>query len=250
MLRQRGVRSRSVPTRTRSCCGCHRRTVAPRALVSLPRDLLVVDPCTREETKLDRTLAGCGETVSGPELVSLAVEDFTGIGIDHYATFDFEAFIEVIDSLGGVELCVDYALREGTTDLLPAGCSTADGKTALAWVRSRGTQEFVDGEWRFVEGVSDQNRTQRQQELMFAMLAKMKTMRSPAALAGIAESVGDSVVLSESLSMGDAIGMAWDLRSVPSSSIRRIVVPTESVVTEDGSFAVRASVPFQELLAP
>ena len=182
------------------------------ALVSLPRDLLVVDPCTGTETKLDRTLAGCGETVSGPELVALAVEDYTGIAIDHYATFDFEAFIDVIDSLGGVEVCVEYALREGTLDLLPAGCSTADGKTALAWVRSRGTQEFVDGEWRFVEGVSDLSRTERQQQLMFAMLAKMKTMRSPTALAGIAESVGDSVVLGESLvdgrCGGDGLGSA------------------------------------------
>ena len=218
------------------------------ALVSLPRDLLVVDPCTNTETKLDRTLAGCGEAVSGPELVALAVEDYTGLAVNHYATFDFEAFIDVIDSLGGVEVCVDTALREGGKDLLPAGCSTADGETALAWVRSRATQEFVDGEWRFIEGVSDQSRTERQQQLMFAMLAKMKTMRSPAALAGIAESVVDSIVLGESLSMVDAVGMAWGLRSVPSSSIRRIAVPTESVVTEDGSFALRALVPFRELL--
>ncbi|MCL1598290.1 MAG: LCP family protein, partial [Actinomycetia bacterium] len=218
------------------------------ALVSIPRDLLVIDPCTGVETKLDRTFAGCGDDVSGPELVALAVEDYTGIAIDHYAAFGFDAFIDVIDSLGGVEVCVDHALREGTTDLLPAGCSTADGATTLAWVRSRQTQEFVDGEWRFIEGVSDQNRTLRQQQLMFAMLAKMKTMRSPAALAGIAESVGDSVVLSESLSMGDAVAMAWDLRSVPSFRIRRIVIPTESEVTPDGSFALRAVVPFRELL--
>ena len=218
------------------------------ALVSIPRDLLIVDPCTGEQTKLDRTLAGCGESVSGPELVALGVEDYTGIEVDHIAIFGFDAFVDVIDSLGGVELCVDNALREDTQDLLPAGCSVADGKTALAWVRSRATQEFVDGEWRFVEGVSDQNRTGRQQQLMFAMLAKMKTMRSPAALAGIAESVGDSVVLSESLSMGDAVAMAWDLRGIPSSQIRRIVVPTEPVVMDDGSFAVRALVPFQELL--
>jgi LCP family protein required for cell wall assembly len=218
------------------------------ALVSIPRDLLVIDPCTGVETKLDRTFAGCGDDVSGPELVALAVEDHTGIAVDHFAAFGFDAFIDVIDSLGGVEVCVDHALREGTTDLLPAGCSTADGATTLAWVRSRQTQEFVDGEWRFVEGVSDQNRTLRQQELMFAMLAKMKTMRSPAALAGIAESVGDSVALSESLSMGDAVAMAWDLRSMPSSRIRRIVIPTEPEVTPDGSFALRAVVPFRELL--
>ena len=217
-------------------------------LVSIPRDLLVIDPCTGQETKLDRTLAGCGGDVSGPELVALAVEDYTGIAVDHYVAFGFDAFINVIDSLGGVEVCVDHALQEGTSDLLPAGCSTADGATTLAWVRSRQTQEFVDGEWRFIEGVSDQNRTLRQQQLMFVMLAKMKTMRSPAALARIAESVADSVVLSESLSMGHAVAMAWDLRSVPSSRIRRIVIPTEPEVMPDGSFALRALLPFRELL--
>ena len=104
------------------------------ALVSNPRDLLVVDPCIGVETKLDRTFAGCGDDVSGPELVALAVEDYTGITVDHYAAFGFDAFVEVIDSLGGVEVCVNHALREGTTALLPAGCSTADGATTLAWV--------------------------------------------------------------------------------------------------------------------
>ena len=217
-------------------------------LVSLPRDLLVINPCTGEETKLDRTLVGCGDDVSGPELVAVAVEDYTGIGIDHFTMFDFEAFVEVIDSLGGVEICVENALREGTKDILPAGCSVADGEMALVWVRSRGTQELVDGEWRFVEGVSDADRTERQQTLMFAMLARLKAMRSPTALTGIAGNLGDTIVLSESLSMGDAVAMAWDLRSVPSSRIQRIVVPTEPVATADGSFALRATVPFQELL--
>jgi LCP family protein required for cell wall assembly len=217
-------------------------------MVSLPRDLLVVDPCTGEETKLDQTLGGCGDDVSGPELVALAVEDYTGIGVDHFAMFGFDGFVEVIDAVGGVELCVEHALREGESDLLPAGCSVVDGATALRWIRSRGTQEFIDGEWRFVEGVSDTNRAQRQQALMFAMLARLKTMRSPSTLAGIAGSLGDTVVLSESLSMSDSVAMAWNLRSVPSSRIRRIVVPTEPAVTPDGLFALRATTPFRELL--
>ena len=109
-------------------------------------------------------------------------------------------------------------------------------------------QELVGGEWRFVEGVSDADRIERQQTLMFAMLARLKAMRSPTALTGVAGSLGDTIVLSESLSMGDAVAMAWDLRSVPSSRIRRIVVPTEPVATADGSFALRATVPFRELL--
>lgn len=217
-------------------------------LVSLPRDLLVVDPCTGEETKLDRTLAGCGEDISGPELVALAVEDYTGITVDHFAMFGFDAFADVVDSIGGVEICVEHALREGASDLLPAGCSVLDGASALRWTRSRMTQEFVDGEWRFVEGVSDFNRASRQQVLMFAMLARLKTMRSPSVLAGIAGSLGDTVVLDKSLSMGDAVAMAWDLRSVPPSRIRQVVVPTEPTVISDGSFALRAIVPFSELL--
>lgn len=217
-------------------------------LVSLPRDLLVIDPCTGEETKLDRTLAGCGDDVSGPELVALAVEDYTGMGVDHFAMFDFDAFVEVIDSIGGVRICVDHALREGGADLLPAGCSMVDGATALRWVRSRLTQEFVDGEWRFVEGVGDAARTERQQTLMFAMLARLKAMRSPTVLAGLAANLGDTVVLDDTLSMSDAVAMAWNLRKVPPATIRRISIPTEPAVTADGSFAVRSVVPFRDLL--
>ncbi|MEA3502616.1 MAG: LCP family protein [Actinomycetota bacterium] len=217
-------------------------------LVSLPRDLLIVNPCTGEETKLDRTLAGCGDDISGPELVALTVEDYTGIGIDHFAMFEFDAFVEIIDALGGIEICVEHATRHGTMDLFPAGCSISDGTTALVWMRSRTTQEFIDGEWRFIEGVSDLDRVERQQTLMFGMLAKLKSMRSPADLAGLAGGLGDAIVLDESLSMGDAVAMAWDLRSVPSSRIRRIVVPTEPAVTEDGSFALRGLVPFRDLL--
>lgn len=217
------------------------------ALVSLPRDLLVVDPCTGEETKLDRTLAGCGSEVSGPERVALAVEDYTGIGVDHFAMFGFEAFVEVVDSLGGVEICVEHPARYGTTEL-PDGCSVVDGRNALMWMRSRKTQEFVDGEWQFVEGVSDASRAERQQALMFAMLSRIKQMRSPASLSGLAESVGDAVVLDETLSMGEALAMAWELRSLSASAVRRIVIPTEPVVTADGSFALRATAPFRDLL--
>ncbi len=75
-------------------------------LESLPRDLLVIDPCTGEETKLDRTLAGCGDNISGPEHVALAVEDYTGIAVDHFAILGLDGFVEIIDSIGGLEICV------------------------------------------------------------------------------------------------------------------------------------------------
>lgn len=217
-------------------------------IVSFPRDLLMDNPCTDEETKLDRLLEGCGAEVSGAELVALAIEDFTGITVDHFALFGFEGFIEVIDSLGGVELCVENPVRQSESEQLPAGCSTADGETALWFARSRSLEEQVDGEWRFVEGVSDLDRARRQQEVLFALLGRLKGMRDPGTLVAISEQLSDLVVLSESLSLTEAVGMGWDLRSTPSSRFRRVILPTEATTTPDGDFARRATIEFAELL--
>jgi LCP family protein required for cell wall assembly len=217
-------------------------------LVSLPRDLLVTNPCTGELDKLSGTLAGCGDEVTGAELVALAVQEYTGIAVDHFAVFGFEAFTGVIDAVGGVTLCSEYALRGFGVDLLPAGCAEVDGATALRWVRSRNTQEFVDGEWRYVEGVSDLTRNARQQQLLLALLAELKGLRTPGAVAELAGEVSDAVQLDETLSMGEAIGLAWDLRRVSASSIRRPTIPVEATATEDGSFALISLVPFLEVI--
>jgi LCP family protein required for cell wall assembly len=217
-------------------------------LVSLPRDLLVTNPCTGEPDKLSSTLAGCDDSVTGPELVALAVENYTGIAVDHFAVFGFDAFTGVVDSVGGVTLCSENALREGGVEILSAGCSEVDGATALRWVRSRSTQEFVDGEWRFVEGVSDLTRNARQQQLLLALLAELKGLRTPGAVADLAGEVSEAVQLDETLSMGEAIGLAWDLRRVSASSIQRPTIPVEASATEDGSFALVPLAPFLEVI--
>lgn len=220
----------------------------PPTLVSLPRDLLVVDPCTGAETKLDRTLGPCGEDVSGPEHVALTVEDFTGVAVDHFAVLGFDAFVRAIDALGGVTICVDRALREGDEDLLPAGCSKVDGAKALSWIRSRKTKELVDGAWRFVDQTGDLARTRRQQKLLLALLSELRSLRSPAALASIAGEVGDAMTLDDSLSLSDAISMAWSLRSFPSSEFRRLELPVEPTTMPDGAFAYRATAPLLDVL--
>ena len=221
------------------------------ALVSLPRDLLVTSPCTGAVVKISSLFAGCGPAVSGEELLAIAVEDFAGISIDHFAAIRFDGFVDVIDGLGGITLCVPNALRVSpTTDLLPAGCSLADGITTLAFVRNRTTLELVDGVWRAEGGVSDLTRVQRQQDVLFALLARAKTLRTPGDLADLVSSLDDgAVVLDDTMSMTEAIGLAWELRSTPGETIRRLVLPTEATVTVDGRFALRATATLRELLA-
>ena len=146
-------------------------------IVSIPRDLAVIDPCTGSLTKLDRTLDPCEALVSGPEHVALTVEDYTGIPIDHFALVKFDALTQIVDSVGGVTICSEYALREGGTDLIPAGCTEVDGAATLAWIRSRRTQQLVDGQWQFVENVGDAARVERQQELLFALFEPKRKER-------------------------------------------------------------------------
>ena len=69
-------------------------------MVSIPRDLYLPNPCTGGYTRVNATLNGCGEAATGPELLSVAVEDFTGVQIDHFAVFDFEGF-QAISRPGG-----------------------------------------------------------------------------------------------------------------------------------------------------
>lgn len=221
---------------------------ADPVLVSFPRDLLIRDPCTGEEAKLDRLLTECGQGITGPEHVALAIEDFTGIGVDHFALLGFEGFVQVVDTVGGIELCVPNSVRETPDRVLPAGCSTADGETALWYVRSRRLQEQVDGEWRFVEGVSDIDRAERQQQFLFSVLGRVREMRSPTTLNSVARELDELIVLSDSLHIPEAVGMAWHLRGTPADRIHQVIVPTEDFVSEDGEYVRRATTEFAELL--
>lgn len=208
-------------------------------MVSIPRDLYVNNPCLGRKTKINANLNGCGDAVSGPELMAIAVEDLTGIPVDHFALFDFDGFVEIIDTVGGVEVCVgDHPVRDTNPGLrafeLPAGCSLADGASALGWVRSRKTQILVDGTWRSMPGVTDLTRNERQQDLLVNALDTLKGVRDINELASLVEDVTGTFTIDEGLGIADAIGMVWDLRSVSVDDIHRPVLDVRFSQTEDG----------------
>ncbi len=179
---------------------------ADPVMVSIPRDLYLPNPCTGGYTRINATLNGCGQAASGPELLSVAVEDFTGVEIDHFAVFDFEGFKAIVDRVGGVEICVEHAVRDSKTDPpldLPAGCTLADGAMTLSWVRSRHTQELVDGVWRGMRGVNDLTRNQRQQELLLEALARLKAFRSVTEFSALVEDVSDAFSIDDGLTLGE-----------------------------------------------
>jgi anionic cell wall polymer biosynthesis LytR-Cps2A-Psr (LCP) family protein len=178
------------------------------------------------------------------------VSDFTGIEIDHFARVNFSGFQEVIDALGGVEVCVENAVRDSKSFLdLPAGCTQATGVQALAWVRSRRTQEYTDGAWRTVAGVSDFTRQQKEQDMLFKIAGKLNSFGSFASFSEVAHSLTDTVALDEGFSFGDALSLAWEMRGIKSTDVVRVSVTTQNYVTADGAYVLLPTASFNDRLA-
>jgi LCP family protein required for cell wall assembly len=207
------------------------------ALVSLPRDLYLDDPCGGGRERINAALNGCGN-VSGPNLLAVVAEDFTGVPVDHFVLFDFDGFARVIDAAGGVEVCVDHYTYDTKTDpelALLTGCNQVDGEMALSWVRSRHTRQIVDGVDRKVPGVNDLTRNERQREVVLQLLSRLSSFPNPAELVALVEAVPNAFTLSTGLSLTTAIGIAWDLRGIPIEAVDTPEIPVTYYTTAAGA---------------
>ena len=135
-------------------------------LISLPRDSYVDIPCRIDlQDKITHAYA-----YGGKECTMDALESLFGIEeISRYAQVNFDGLIALVDDLGGISLTptktfseynvdktVLYSFEQGVTIEM-------DGAMALAYCRHRKSD-------------SDIFRTQRQQEVLVAMLKKIKQL--------------------------------------------------------------------------
>ena len=219
------------------------------ALLSIPRDLLVDNACYTRQMRINEALEGCND-MNGPTALTLTVEEVTGVAVDHFAMIDLAGFIGAVDAIGGYEICVDNAVRDRRAQLeLPAGCTQASGEQALAWLRSRHTQELTDSGWRTVTGVSDLTRNERQREFLVAMMANLSDFTSPQDIAGVASEVAPFVTVDSSLSFLDAVGLAWTMRGLGSGSIVELEIPVRYATTDNGAQVLVATEDIRELVA-
>ncbi len=127
-------------------------------VLHIPRDLhlaaLDSEPLIRANTLMIR-----GESIQegyGPFYMMDTLGYNLGIFIDGFITFDFEAFIDLVDALGGVEVTTNYIINDPTyPDMntgfdpfyLPSGTHLLDGRTALKFARTRhGDNDYLRGE--------------------------------------------------------------------------------------------------------
>ena len=219
------------------------------ALLSLPRDLLVDDVCGEgSEHRLNDALQGC-TAFNGPTALTRTVESVIGQNIDHFALIDLAGFQEVVDAVGGYEICLERAVRDQLAQLeLPAGCTQATGAQTLAWLRSRTTQELTADGWRVMPGVNDLTRNERQRAFLLAMMGHLSDFSSPTAIADTAQVIAPFVTVDSQLSFIDAVNLAWSLRGLSQGNIDELEIPVSDATTASGAAVLVAGVDIADLV--
>lgn len=111
----------------------------PDTLVSIPRDSLVPVP-GHGTTKINAAYA-----FGGAPLLVQTLENVTGVRIDHVVQIGFGGFVDVVDAVGGIEICPKKRMVDRDARLnIKKGCQEVDGLTALGYARSRHAQTLGD----------------------------------------------------------------------------------------------------------
>ena len=213
-------------------------------LLSFPRDLLIQNSCTNNLERINAayTKNECGGRA---ENLAAAIFSISGIRVDHFASFDFEGFEEIIDSVDGIEVCVDETQREGFSFELQKGCQTINGLTTLNWVVSRSTEVLVgekivdkDGNdisnWRPMPGVSDLSRIERQQYVVMQLINELRNFESINELYGFINALENAFVIDENLTVNRAVDILWTFRNIDLSNVKKLTTPVNYLTLSDG----------------
>ncbi|MDP4087153.1 MAG: LCP family protein [Bacillota bacterium] len=150
-------------------------------LLSIPRDSYVHIPEKNIYTKITHAHA-----YGGVKLTLETVEELLDVPVDYYVKMNFNAFMDVIDALGGIKVDVPYTFSEQDSHdrkraiTLQKGMQTLNGEQALALARTR----HYD---------NDILRGERQQEIVKAILSKGASINSIGKYSNVMEAVGKNM---------------------------------------------------------
>lgn len=119
------------------------------------------------------------------------VENLLDIDIHYYVKVNFNAFVEIVDALDGVEVDVPYAINEFNSKdehnqiVLQPGLQKLNGEETLALARTRKMDNDIE-------------RGKRQQEILKAMMKKALSVSSITKYADVIDVVGDNMTLNMS----------------------------------------------------
>jgi LCP family protein required for cell wall assembly len=180
--------------------------------VSLPRDSWVRIP----GYGMNKINAAIG--LGGPRLMARTVEEATGLTIDDYVEVNFLGFVKVIDALGGVNICLPYAVDDHYSGLhLSAGRHHVDGIRALQFARDR--HSFAR---------SDLARISDQQQLLASVVTEAVssgTLTDPARFSRLLAAATSAIRVDQRFNV---VSLARQLRYVRPNAVTFTTVPLAS----------------------
>ncbi len=157
----------------------------------------------------------------------------TGLTFDRYIAVDFVAFRDMVNALGGVDVCLstkldDYEYPDYSNGYIrggihyAAGCQHLNGEQALQVARSRHAVEAQQS--------SDFGRARRQQDIMQAIKKKATTVngfaKAPQLLDALQKNIHTDMTISDMKAVYD-----WG-KNLPDSSIIRTALTAPSSVAD------------------
>ncbi len=213
-------------------------------LASIPRDLVVnmnlQNPSSRTwtnkinaayEVPYTNIICCVAPQFTGRDGGGLAAEHevgkVTGLTFDKYIAVDFVAFRDIVNALGGVDVCLTTNLDDTTYPdysggyhpiHFKAGCQHLNGEQALEVARSRHATE--------AQQASDFGRARRQQDIMQAIKKKATTVngfaKAPQLLSALQKDITTDMSISDMKAIFD-----WG-KNLPDSSIVRVALTAPS----------------------
>jgi LCP family protein required for cell wall assembly len=254
-------------------------TIDPQAktagMLSIPRDLWVSVPGYGESriNQAHRTGGVEGYPGGGPALAVATVEANLGVPIEFYVLVDFEGFQQVVDTLGGIDLCVpegidaaayygytpEYVNPEEYYSFVPV--SAVDSVAAPAPTATPGAAEeiieqsqgyeflYIEPGWHTLDGATaltyarsrasvtaDFARVQRQQAVLLAIKAKALQMNAVLRLPELWQTMGQTV--QTDLTLSQALQLAQLAYEIDPAQIQTAAIShdqTKSYRTASGA---------------
>jgi LCP family protein required for cell wall assembly len=196
-------------------------------LVSFPRDAWVTIPAhtsleTGEFVEEHEAKLNSAFESGGPSLLVRTIEELSGLRVDNYVQIDFEGFQSMVDTLGGVEVCLSEPAKEKDSGIdLEAGRQTIEGSQALAFVRQR--KGLPNG---------DIDRIGRQQQFIGAVVRKTLsagTLLNPFKLNSVLNVATDALQVDDDTSIDDLRDLAVRFRTFTAGGVIFSTVPIAEV---------------------
>ncbi len=152
-------------------------------MFSIPRDSYVPIACWsgKPENKITHAAA------YGNDCMINTIQDYFDVNIDYYAKINFKGLVKLVDAVGGVEvdvpkvLCTDDSSR-GDEICIQPGHQTLNGEQALVYARNR--KQLANGDF---------GRAEHQQEIIMALINKIKTINDVSTFMNILNTVSNSM---------------------------------------------------------